>query len=533
MSIDFSPVFEVLSSFTNKQALDKFLLDNKFTFRSYPAKKQNTNVQQSEQSEQQSELIEMENEWIYIIKHPYHQDDNDMNEPVEQNEQPQQNVVKIVIDGNNNQDDENIADDPRLDLLHLYGRGIVFRIDMNQTPFKIVLMSVPLPFGQEDFMQNNDISQTVATVLIDGTGFNVCKDPSSGLLFVSTRACGGYYPEGPLNYFNNSKYRYGAMFREALQFSENKTETDFKNEIALLNMPSGLCLHLVMQHPNDTKVFPVKTPNITLVLAHKIEGTVVKPCQKNLNEIQSEIKTQFNTPTEIPFGNNELLSSFLTTSHPRLVAGLKIYNPNTNSWSKRMLTQKYERVKELVGNDTNIVFTMIRLRHAGGQFKKLQRQQKNSIPENHVSEIKEFLQCFPEYSRTYQVITDLCKLATGDILDCYLRVYAHPASNKFQYIQDSLEAVPREFNDLVQQIHKNYKIKKTAYTLQLESVKSDAERASLSKPETRHKDVMEFFNNMPPARIYDRLRQYTTRKMSELQHDFGELDFDLQQLFTH
>jgi hypothetical protein len=543
MSIDFSPVIEVLTSFTSKKDLDQFLIKHKFTFRSYPSKSQ-TQIESADDLTE-CHLTSVPNVWIYIIKHPYNRDETEQHGESEHIAENADNHPQIVIEGNHKLDDHNsnaevpdiALDDPRLELLHRYGRGIVMQINMGESPFKINLMSIPLPFGNSDYLKNKEINgdDDLATVLVDGTGFNVSRDPLSGLLFVSTRACGGYYPEGPLNYYNNSKYRYGTMFRESLNYSQahsdDNTKNTTNNENGLLSMPIGLCLHLVMNHPNDSKVFPCASPSITLVAAHQINGFVATPLQSELSTLQTKINTSFNVPIQLSIKNEQELYTFLADGHPRVVAGIKLYNKSTNTWSKRMLTKRYERVRDLVGSDTNVVFTLIRLRHAGGQYKKHMRLNGMPLPEGYVGPIEEFLQYFPEHTKTYQVVVDLCKSATGDLLDWYLRVYANPTANKHKYIEETLTSVPREFNDLVQHLHLNYKNKKTEYTLKLKSGLSDAEIASLAKPETRHKDVMEFFNNMPPARIYDRLRQYTSRKMSELQHNFNGFGFNLAHLF--
>ncbi len=549
MSFDFSPVIEVLSSFKSKYELDKFLIKQQFTFKSYPAKKVNdTDTSDLPIEINNDKYVDLPNEWIYVIKHPYGQNEQEEYNVYVNNTQPEvtslpqtdfqskhtdNDVTDSVPKAITTNESEEIIDDPRLELLHQFGRGIVFRINMNQQPFNVILMSVPLPFGHDDFLEQHNLTDSIVSMLIDGTGFNVSKDPMSNLLFVSTRACGGYYPEGPLNYFGNSKYRYGKMFREALQHVEH-TEYVKLNEKALLDLPPNVCLHLVMQHPNDPKVFPIKKPCLTLVSAYNcVNPSAVVSHQTNLSEFQASIKTQFNMPMLINISSNEILQSFMTNSHPTTFPGLKMYNTITHKWSKRVFTDRYKRVKELIGNDSNIVYTLIRLRHSSGQFIKMQKNLGVTLPQNHVSDIKEFLQYFPDYSKMYYVITNLCKLATSEILDWYLQVYAHPTSNKYAYIQNRLSLVPYEFNDIVQQLHKNYKDKKTIYTQNLQNVKSDTDRATLVKPETRHKDVVEFFNSMPPARIYDRLRQFTNRKMSELQANFKDIDFNLENLFSY
>ena len=46
--------------------------------------------------------------------------------------------------------------------------------------------------------------------------------------------------------------------------------------------------------------------------------------------------------------------------------------------------------------------------------------------------------------------------------------------------------------------------------------KTDEEKAELIRPKTTHRDAMGFVNNLPPAMIYDRFRQFVTRKNSEV-----------------
>jgi hypothetical protein len=461
--MNFSNVFSELASCQTQDILKTFLLENKFTFKFYPAKQPSDSVDDN--------LAEMDNEYVYVIKHPYHNDD-------EPTEDPPVN--------------DNLA------LLHQFGRGIVIRANFNTSPVEYKLMGLPLPFGEEDFLTKQNMKDSKVTTLIDGTGFNVCKDPVSGLLFVSTRACGGYYPDGPTNYFGNPDYTYGTMFREALE--EHKMVDN------ILDLETGISLHFVMLHPHDMKVYNVDTPMLHLVNVYKINDTNVEyvDCFK----FQSDAQTNFTLPVPLPMNTVESVQDLINHSDPKITPGIKIYNPTTNVWSKRIYSKSYERIKELLGNDTNILFTLIRLRHQEGKYRNSMRGKE--IPADHKSVVNEFLEQFPQYSELYTSITQTCKEATGEIFDSYLKVYANRDDDRSTY--DKLQDVNLEFRDLVRNVHNLYLAKRTEYQTKIDACVDDEERSKISKPQTKHHDVMTYFNGIPPARIYDRLKQYSHRR---------------------
>lgn len=463
--MDFSNVFSELASCQNQDALKSFLLENKFTFKFYPAKQPSDN--------EDSEPVNMDNEFVYVIKHPYHSDDEPAEEPP----------------ANDN-----------LDLLHRFGRGIAIRANFNASPVEYKLMGLPLPFGKEDFMTKHDMKNCKVTTLIDGTGFNVCKDPVSGLLFVSTRACGGYYPDGPINYFGNPDYTYGTMFREALE--------EHKMVNSLLDLDVGVSLHFVMLHPHDMKVYNVDTPVLHLANVFQINENKVNYVDSF--KFQSDAKSNFTLPVTLPMSTTKAVEDLIGHSDPQITAGVKIFDPTIDggTWSRRIYSKSYERIKELLGNDTNILFTLIRLRHKEGQYRNKMRGKE--IPADHKSVVNEFLEQFPQYSELYTSVTQTCKDATGEIFDSYLKVYANRDDDRTTY--DKLQDVNLEFRDLVRNIHNLYLTKRTEYQTKIDACDDDEERSRIVKPQTKHHDVMTYFNGMPPARIYDRLKQYSNRR---------------------
>ena len=140
-------------------------------------------------------------------------------------------------------------------------------------------------------------------------------------------------------------------------------------------------------------------------------------------------------------------------------------------------------------------------------------EQHIAIPENHKSVISELLEYFPGYSNMYSMVTNLCKHFTSDLFDNYLHVYTRRDS---RLLSEKLQTVPHEMNDLVRRFHENYKIKRTEYQQKYDECKTDEEKAELIRPKTTHRDAMGFVNNLPPAMIYDRFRQFVTRKNSEV-----------------
>jgi hypothetical protein len=461
--MNFTNVFSELSSCQSRDDLKQFLLKYNFTFKFYNAKK-----------EVDDQLVDIENEYVYVVKHPYLEKDTEPKKEVESNE--------------------------NLDMLDKFGRGMVFRLNCNVTPFEYKLMAVPLPFGDENFLDSHDLSKCVVTSLVDGTGFNVCKDPVSNLLFVSTRACGGYYPEGPINYFANKNYRYGKMFYEALE--------EHKLENTLLDMNSGYSLHLVMEHPNDIKVYPIEKPQLHLVNVFKIDGFNVS--HQDVYEFQMDNTTNFILPLKLEVAGKDFIENMKKHSDSKITKGVKIFDPSTNTWSKRILSNNYERIKELLGNDTNIVFTLIKLRHQEGQYRKSLGGKPS--PKEHKSVVHEFLEYFPEYSELYSAITTLCQMATSELFNSYLTVYTNKDDGLT--ISEKLTYVPREFNDLVRYIHDLYRTKRTEFEVKLKDCNTQEEKDNLVRPRTTIKDAMSYFNGMPPPLIFDRLRQFANRQQT-------------------
>jgi hypothetical protein len=479
MSLDFSPVFTELSSCKSKDELKTFLLQHKFTFKYHDARKLSDDG-----------MVTLDNEYIYVVKHPYKSESVEppVVKPSQDDDEPP--VVKLDI--------ENKA----LDLLHKFGRGIVFRVNFNTDVPTYVLMSLPLPFGDTNYLDNYDLKDSIVTGLVDGTGFNVSLDPVSNLLFVSTRACGGYYPEGPTNHFNNPEHRYGNMFQEAL----NKY-----NDIDKFLSITNHSLHFVMLHPHDVKIYPVEESSLHLVNVYEINDN--KATFVPVVDFQLKNNTTFDTPIDLEINTRSGLDDVLSHSNANITPGVKIFHPESGVWSKRIMTHNYTRIKELLGNDTNILFTLIRLRHTEGQYRKHMFEQHIAIPENHKSVISELLEYFPGYSNMYSMVTNLCKHFTSDLFDNYLHVYTRRDS---RLLSEKLQTVPHEMNDLVRRFHENYKIKRTEYQQKYDECKTDEEKAELIRPKTTHRDAMGFVNNLPPAMIYDRFRQFVTRKNSEV-----------------
>lgn len=462
--MDFSTAITELVSCKTQETFNEFLLKHNFTFKTYEAKK-----------ELDSELVTLDNQFIYVIKHPY-QDKDGVEEEKE-----------VIVN-------------PKLEMFDKFGRGIVLRVNFNDDKCHIDIMSLPLPFGQEDFLEKQNLKDTQITTLVDGTGFNVSKDPVSRLLFVSTRACGGYYPDGPTNYFADRNYNYGTMFRESL--AEHNMET------SLDDLTVGTSLHFVMEHPADNKVYPVDKPRLHLVNVFTIKDNVVT--YEDINEFQMKYETNFMTPILLTnIDDIESIENIRKHSNAKITPGIKIFEPKTLAWSKRILTEQYDRIKTLLKNDKNILYTLIRLRHEEGQYRR--SMAKQTIPSNHKSVVKEFLEYFPEYSDLYSSLSSLCEDVMNDLFDIYLHVYTVRDNGT---IAEKIQYVPREFNDLVRKIHDNYRVRRTEY----QNAITNNQNADIEKPITTKNQVKTYFNGLPPALIYDRLRQYSNRLeyMSEI-----------------
>lgn len=478
MSFDFGNLFEVLSSCKNQDDIKSLLLRHNFTVRYCKAKQ-----------ESDTGLTEIDNEFVYVVKRPYQ---DSTKETTETKEVPEKTPEEL----------QQYKDtDAKLALLHQFGRGLVFRVNFNSETPTFSLMSVPLPFGNEKYLEENELSQSVVTGLVDGTGFNVSVDPISGVPFISTRACGDYYPEGPRNYFTNPNHKYGDMIKESLDKYNVTLDT--------LKQFNGLSIHMVMLHPYDLKIYPVDEPNLYLINVFKIEGYVVTPM--SVDEFQTTFKTTFMKTVDLGITEQNAFDDILKYHSPKIIPGVKLFNPTTGVWSKRILTQPYERIKELYGNDTNIVFTLIRLRYQEGQYRKTQHQNGLPVPDDHKSLVTEFLEYFPEYSNIYKTVSFLCKEATSEIFDNYLRVFTQRGETS---IKDKLNDVPYEFRDLVQKVHNDYLTKRTEYQTALDACETDEEKSKLYRPKTTHHSVMGFFNNLAPALIYDRIHQFVNRKQS-------------------
>lgn len=454
--MDFNTALNELTSCKTQDVFEQCLSkpEHNFTFKRYEAKK-----------EVDSSLVTLDNEFIYVIKHPYKSEDSE-EEPKEPN--------------------------PNMAMFDKFGRGIVLRANFNDDNCQLVLMGVPLPFGVEDFTSKFDLGESEVTTLIDGTGVNVCKDPVSNLVFVSTRACGGYYPEGPTNYFGNRNYTYGTMFRESIE--EHNMETTIEE------LPMGTSLHFVMEHPADHKVYLIDKPRLHLVNVFNIKDNVVT--YEDVDKFQMDHETNFMTPIKlIDINDVDSIKNIQKHSNAKITPGIKLFHKPTSTWSKRLLTDNYERIKTLLGNDTNILFTLIRLRHQEGQYRKSLNGAPS--PSDHKSVIQEFIEYFPEYSNLYSTLAGLCQTVINELFDTYLNVYTNRDDGLT--IAEKLTYVPREFNDLVRNIHNDYRRRRTEYEMSL------SQGQSMLKPKTTKQNVMSFFNGLPPAVIFDRLRQYSNR----------------------
>lgn len=459
--MNFSTVFSELSSCQNRDELKAFLCQNKFEFNVQEAKKSS--------AEDEDELEVMENEYIYVLKHPYKNDDDD--------------------------EVESPPDNENLNLLHQFGRGIVIRANFNKSPAEYHLMGLPIPFGQENFVDDpsHDLKNCKVTTLIDGTGFNVCKDPVSNLLFISTRAYGGYFPEGPTNHYRNHQYTYGTMFREALE-----THKMVGN---MLDLPIGHSLHFVMNHEHDKKVYPVNEPSLHLVNVFNINEMNVE--YMDVFQYQLDHETNFTIPVTLPLTSKQAIEDIIAHSDPKITAGIKIFDPQNNVWSQRIYTKKYETLKNMFSNDTNILFTLIRLRYQEGQYHQSMRGKEKD--ENHKSVVSEFLENFPEYSALYESARHLIMEVTGIIHDTYIAVYVNKEIDQ--------KDAPFEFRDLIYRIHHTlYLPQRTEYQTKIDACKTEEEKSKLKKPKIEAYHVQSFVNHLPPAQLYDRLKRYSTRE---------------------
>jgi hypothetical protein len=273
-------------------------------------------------------------------------------------------------------------------------------------------------------------------------------------------------------------------------------------------MNPGYSLHFVMEHPNDVKVYPVEKPKLHLVNVFKIND--FKVTYEDVHEFQMDNTTNFILPLKLEVTHTDFIENMKKHSDSKITKGIKIFDPSTKVWSKRILSNNYERIKELLGNDTNVVFTLIKLRHQEGQYRKSIGGKPSS--KDHKSVVQEFLEYFPEYSELYSAITTLCQMATSELFNAYLTVYTNKDDGLS--ISEKLTYVPREFNDLVRHIHDLYRNKRTEFELKLKNCKTQDEKDSLVKPRTTIKDAMSYFNGMPPPLIFDRLRQFANRQQT-------------------
>ena len=262
--------------------------------------------------------------------------------------------------------DKKLLNYNNIETLGLY-RSIVCNMDG-----KVVCFSPPKSFNYEYF--NQDTSGVYIEEFVEGTMINMFWNSVNDDWEITTRTTLG--AKCKFQVYGKNTFRY--MFLNAM----NNMKIDFND------FDKNYCYSFVLQHPENKIVIPVKEARIVLVDIFICKDNVVTQYPRSMfhEKLDLVIKNSDRIvkpkgPYPLPLNDKSLSENLkvLVNNQPYTVMGYYVHGKDGKRTKIR--NSEYEYVKHLKGNSPKIQYQYYNLRQ--------------------LNKVKEFLEFFPEYKKTF------------------------------------------------------------------------------------------------------------------------------------
>lgn len=234
----------------------------------------------------------------------------------------------------------------------------------------------------------------VAEEFIEGTMINLFFDNEYGGWQISTRNLVGCEN----SFYNTTTKNFKQMFNEACIY----------NNLNINTLNRKFCYSFVLQHPENRIVMPIIEPKLYLVAAYEIiqNNDTIIVIEENIDDIKRYglwFGARMFFPERYAFSTyTQLIEQFCSETSPYYVMGVVVKNLNTGERSK-FRNPKYEEVKQLRGNQSNLLYHYLTLRQLG--------------------KIKDFLFYYPETKKELTKYREKIHTFTTNLFHNYVSCY--------------------------------------------------------------------------------------------------------------
>jgi hypothetical protein len=303
------------------------------------------------------------------------------------------------------------------DLYDTFGllRSIVL---VGSTYQKVVSFSPQKALSGERFMLKYPVKtdNIIAEDFIEGTMINLFFDNDYGDWQISTRNLVGCEN----SFYNTTNKTFKQMFNEACVY----------NNLNIYTLNRKFCYSFVLQHPDNRIVMSITEPKLYLVGAYEIiqNNDCIIVVEENMADIQRYrlfFGARINFTRRYEFSTyTQLIEQFCSEHTPYYVMGIVVKNLQTGERSK-FRNPKYEEVKQLRGNQSNLLYHYLTLRQTG--------------------RIKDFLFYYPEFKQKLTKYRNQVHTYTNNLFKNYVSCYIKK--------EKPLKEYPRQFRTNMFKLH--------------------------------------------------------------------------------
>lgn len=226
-----------------------------------------------------------------------------------------------------------------------------------------------------------------------------------------------FYDKDINNWEISSKSSVGGnvtFFQDQPTFSELFNDICSELNIDLTKFSKDYSYSLIIQHPKNKFVIPVKEKKLYLISMYKIDNINFKVteflscCKNNLDnpimKLDNDILTKLSFPEIYKFDSYyKLYNEYASMNTDIYTMGIVLYHKSGDR--SKLRNPNYEYVKHLRGNNTKL------------QYQYLSLRKLNSV--------KECLKYFPENQEQFNVFRSQLHLFTNSLYKNYINCYIH------------------------------------------------------------------------------------------------------------
>ena len=288
-------------------------------------------------------------------------------------------------------------------------RGLILEKNTNKVVCVPPPKSIDIDYYHKKYINNNS-DNVVVEEFYDGTMINLFRH--NDVNYISTRSCLGAH----------NKYRsiktFNTMFSECIDFE------------LFDKLDSNYCYSFLLQHPDNRIVKQYEKPSCILTMTCKIndDNSVTVLTNEETQSILLRCNVVLQTPKVFKINSmDDLYKELDSISETDQGFVLKNYENGLDNRSK-IRNMKYNKIRQLRGNDTNKMFMYFQL-----------RKQQNIV---------EYLEYFPEDKDLFDKFRHELYAFTQRLLNYYQELKVR---RNIRFLE-----IDYEFRPLINELHKIY-----------------------------------------------------------------------------